>query len=119
MSEVIGKVILIGNEEVVGSAGTFKKRQLVVETDEQYPQKIGIDFIQDKCSILDKYAVGDNVKVGINIRGNEYNSKYYVSLNGWKIEKISDYIEVSKVPSQAFEPAENVIEQEHNDLPFS
>jgi hypothetical protein len=89
MSEVIGKIIVIGNEEIVGSAGTFKKRLLVVETDEQYKQKITIDFVQDKCSLLDNYAVGNDVKVGINIRGNEYNSKYYVSLNGWRIEKLA------------------------------
>lgn len=84
--EVIGKIIVLNDTEVVGSAGTFKKRTLVVETSEQYSQKIPIDFVQDKCDILDKYKVGDDVKVGINIRGNEYNGKYYVSLNGWKIE---------------------------------
>lgn len=91
MSEVIGKIIVIGNEEIVGSAGTFKKRQLVVETDEQYKQKIPIDFVQDKCSVLDNFNIGDDVKVSINIRGNEYNSKYYVSLNGWRIEKNSTF----------------------------
>ena len=57
MSEVIGKVTLIGNEEVVGSAGTFKKRLLVVETDEQYKQKIPIDFVQDKCSLLNDLSI--------------------------------------------------------------
>ena len=87
MSEVIGKVIHIGETEVVGSAGTFKKRLIVIETSEQYSQKIPVDFVQDKCSILDKYSIGDNVTIGINIRGNESSGKYYVSLNGWKIEK--------------------------------
>lgn len=89
--EVVGKIIVIGNEEIVGSAGTFKKRQLVVETDEQYKQTIPIDFVQDKCSVLDNFNIGDDVKVSINIRGNEYNSKYYVSLNGWRIEKNSTF----------------------------
>lgn len=90
MSEVIGKIIVLNDTEIVGSAGTFKKRTLVVETDEQYRQSIPIDFVQDKCSILDNYAVGQEVKVSINIRGNEYNGKYYVSLNGWRIEKTGD-----------------------------
>ena len=85
--EVIGTIKVIGAEETVGSAGTFKKRLVVVQTDEQYPQSIPVDFVQDKCSVLDKYAVGDKVKVSVNVRGNEYNGKYYVSLNGWKIEK--------------------------------
>lgn len=85
--EVIGTVKVIGAEETVGAAGTFKKRLVVVQTDEQYPQSIPVDFVQDKCSVLDKYAIGDKVKVSVNVRGNEYNGKYYVSLNGWKIEK--------------------------------
>lgn len=119
MSEVIGKIIVIGNEEIVGSAGTFKKRLLVVETDEQYKQKIPIDFVQDKCSLLDNYAVGNDVKVSINIRGNEYNSKYYVSLYGWRIEKVgAENIDTSKVPAQAFTPANDVKEEEQDDLPF-
>lgn len=89
MSEVIGKIIHIGETETVGSAGTFKKRLLVVETSEQYSQKIPIDFVQDKCNVLDSFQIGLDVKVDINIRGNEYNGKYYCSLNGWKIDKIN------------------------------
>lgn len=91
MSEVTGKIIKIGETETVGSAGTFKKRQLVVETEEQYKQSIPIDFVQDKTDLLNVFVVGDDVKVGINIRGNEYNGKYYVSLNGWKIDKTSTF----------------------------
>ncbi len=91
MSEITGKIIKIGETETVGSAGTFKKRQLVVETDEQYKQKIPIDFVQDKTSVLDSYLVGDDVKVGINIRGNEHQGRYFCSLNGWKIEKTSTF----------------------------
>ena len=105
--EVIGKVIVIGDTETVGAAGTFKKRLIVVETAEQYPQKIPVDFVQDKCSILDKYNVGDEVTIGVNIRGNEYNGKYYVSLNGWKINKDKETAYTAEV-----------IEPDQNDLPF-
>ena len=87
--EITGKIKLIGETETVGSAGTFKKRLIVISTEEQYPQHVPIDFVQDKTSILDKYQVGEEVKVSVNVRGNEYNGKYYVSLNGWKIEKLS------------------------------
>ena len=89
MSEVLGKIIKIGETEIVGSAGTFKKRQLVVESDEQFKQTIPIDFVQDKTSILDNFLINENVKVSVNIRGNEYGGKYYVSLNGWRIEKVN------------------------------
>jgi hypothetical protein len=116
MSEVIGKIIVIGNEEIVGSAGTFRKRLLVVETDEQYKQKIPIDFVQDKCSVLDKYTIGDTVKVGINIRGNEYNAKYYVSLNGWKIEKLEG--STAPILSPIIESKPNISSDSTDDLPF-
>jgi len=88
--EITGKIKLIGETMTVGSAGTFRKRTLVVTTNEQYEQHIPIDFVQDKCDTLNSYKVGQEVKVSINIRGNEYNGKYFVSLQGWRIEKLSD-----------------------------
>ena len=86
MSEVIGKIIVLNDSETVGSNG-FEKRLIVVETDEQYPQKVPVDFVQSKCVLLDNFIVGESVKISVNVRGNEYNGKYYVSLQGWKIEK--------------------------------
>lgn len=84
--EVIGKIIVINDTESVGTNG-FEKRLIVVETDEQYPQKVPVDFVQGKVNMLDDYLLGEKVKVSVNVRGNEYNGKYYVSLQGWKIEK--------------------------------
>lgn len=100
MSEVIGKVHQVGETQVVGSAGTFKKRTIVIATNEQYVQYIPIDFIQDKCDVLDGYKIGQEVKVSINIRGNEYSGKYYVSLNGWRIDKTE-----SNEPTPQSQPA--------------
>tara|TARA_R110002167_G_scaffold107742_2_gene275388 strand:+ start:804 stop:1079 length:276 start_codon:yes stop_codon:yes gene_type:complete len=89
--EVIGLIKLIGLTEEIGSNG-FKKRQLVVTTAEDYPQMLSIDFTQDKTGLLDSFAVGEGVKVSINLRGREWinpqgEAKYFNSLNGWKIEK--------------------------------
>jgi len=112
MSEVIGTIIKIGETEVVGSAGTFKKRLVVVKTSEQYPQEIPIDFVKDKCDILDKYSVGQEVKVAINIRGNEYNGKWYCSLNGWKIEANSNVNNI-----EVKEPA-HIPDNENVEVPF-
>ena len=118
MSEVIGSIVHIGNTETVGSAGTFKKRLLVVKTDEQYAQEVPIDFVQDKCDILDKYALGQNVKVGINIRGNSYNGKWYCSLNGWRIDK--EDAATQKETFEVKQPLEvsAVLQQAADDLPF-
>ena len=99
MIEVIGKVIVLGNTEEVGQNG-FTKRMLVVESSEQYPQKLAIDFVKEKTSILDNYKVGDEVKVSVNLRGTEYNGRYFVNLQGWKIEKQGETNE----PSTEFDP---------------
>ena len=85
-------LVLVGKIKVIVKTQTFDsgftKRSFVVTTAEDYPQDVQFDFFKDKCSILDKYTIGDDVEVGFNIRGNEYNGKYYVNLNAWKITKL-------------------------------
>jgi hypothetical protein len=88
--EISGKIKVINPTKEVSDS--FKKRELVVTTEEQYPQHILIDFIQDKCAVLDSYKVGDGVSVSINVRGKEYTNKngevnYFNQLQGWKIER--------------------------------
>ncbi len=117
MSEVIGSIIHIGNTETVGSAGTFKKRLLVVKTNGEYPQEVPIDFVQDKCEVLDKYAIGESVKVDINIRGNKYNDKWYCNLNGWRIDKES-VESAESTQAETFTAPSAVLQQAANDLPF-
>lgn len=111
--EIQGAVHLIGETLEVGTNG-FTKRLIVIETDEQYKQQIPVDFVKDKTSILDNYKVGDNVKVSINIRGNEYNGKYYVNLQGWRIEKVQTAPNVP-LPKLENMPMDEVGE---TDLPF-
>ncbi len=125
--EVSGKVKVINAEQQVSA--TFRKRELVVTTDEQYPQHIMIEFTQDKCDLLNNYTLGEAVKVSINLRGREWvnpqgETKYFNSIQGWRIEKLQAE---SAAPSQqmppmpateAFAPATDFKEEEHDDLPF-
>lgn len=88
--EVVGKIKVINAEQQVSAS--FKKRELVVTTDEQYPQHISINFTQDKCDILNSYKVGESVSVGINLRGREWINpqgvaQYFNDIQGWKISK--------------------------------
>jgi hypothetical protein len=118
--ELQGQIILIGETETFGAKG-FKKRQLVIKTDAQYPQTIPVDFTQDKCSILDSYSIGQFVNVSINVQGSEWKGKYYVNLQAWKIDKgekekssssfMPDRQEVDNMMQRAEELAED-------DLPF-
>ena len=107
-----GKIKVKTETQTFGSNG-FKKRELVVTTDEQYPQDINIEFHQDKTDILNKYNVGDNVDVSINLRGKEWinpqgESKYFNTLVGWRISKVDvNNIEVNEPTVVQTEPVEN------------
>ncbi|MFL2600321.1 MAG: DUF3127 domain-containing protein [Flavobacteriaceae bacterium] len=90
--EISGKIKWIDEIRTYGSNG-FRKKELVITTQEQYPQNILIEFTQEKCELLDKYEIDDNIKIGINIRGREWinpegQTKYFNSIQGWRIEKI-------------------------------
>lgn len=122
--EVIGKIKLIGEVQTFGSNG-FRKRELVVTTDEQYPQMIMIEFVQDKTDLLNSYNVGQDVKVSINLRGREWinpqgEAKYFNSVQGWRIENLSQTASQSQnlPPVDQFEPASKVSDEEPDDLPF-
>ena len=88
--EIEGIIKVINDEQQVSP--TFKKREMVVTTAEQYPQHILIEFNQDKCNLVDNRSVGDKVKVHINIRGRMWEDKtkgvdrYFNTIQGWKIE---------------------------------
>ncbi|MEN8825653.1 MAG: DUF3127 domain-containing protein, partial [Wenyingzhuangia sp.] len=88
--QVSGKIKLINETQTFGASG-FRKRELVLTTDEQYPQMLMIEFVQDKVDILDTYKVGQDVTVSINLRGREWINpegvaKYFNSITGWRIE---------------------------------
>ena len=109
--EVQGKIKVINQTQEVSSS--FKKRELVVTTNEQYPQDIMIEFTQDKVELLNFYKVGQDVKVSINLRGREWINpegvaKYFNSIQGWRIEADASNIEVR---------AEEV-KADFGDLPF-
>jgi len=116
--EIQGKIKLIGETQSIGSNG-FRKRELVVTTEEQYPQHIMVEFVQDKTDLLDSYQVGQQIKVGINLRGREWinpqgEAKYFNSIQGWKIEIDPK----SEIPEAPFEAATDLTVGEPNDLPF-
>ena len=124
--EVIGKIKMIDQTNEVGSAG-FKKRDVVVTTDEQYPQHILVQFVQDKCDLLNNFQVGEAVKIDINLRGREWTNQqgemvYFNTIQGWRIGKVqAEAVQPQSVPmpvAEAFPPATSLNEDEPDDLPF-
>ena len=125
--EIQGRIKMIGQTQTFGSNG-FRKRELVVTTEEQYPQHLLVEFVQDKCDLLNNYQVGQQIKVSINLRGREWvnpqgETKYFNSIQGWRIENLQpaapsvpDMPPVA--PMDAFEPVSDFKEKDHDDLPF-
>ena len=99
---------------------------MVITTEEQYPQHIMIEFVQDKTELLNNFQVGQNVKVSINLRGREWvnpqgETKYFNSIQGWRVENVDQAVSGDMPPlppEDAFEPASDFNEEDHDDLPF-
>ena len=113
--QVQGKIKIIGEVQTFGT--DFTKRQLVVTTEDQYPQLISIDFTQDKADLLNSYKVGQSVNVSINLGGREWinpkgEAKYFNSVTGWRIEAVTQ-----AEPSQPI-AAPNLSQGVEEDLPF-
>lgn len=126
--ELTGTIKAISETQTFASG--FQKAELVLVTEEQYPQPINIEFLQDKIHILDPVKVGDAVTIAINIRGREWTSpqgevKYFNSIVGWRIEKKADGPQssaethtaapYSQTPTTTTNP---LLEEEEDDLPF-
>ncbi len=126
--EIQGKIKMLDETKIFGNNG-FRKREVVITTDEQYPQHILVEFVQDKCDLLNSFALEQAVKISINIRGREWvnpqgETRYFNSIQGWRIESLQPEAAGSNSempptpPMEAFEPADDLNEEDHDDLPF-
>ncbi|WCO01730.1 DUF3127 domain-containing protein [Psychroserpens ponticola] len=118
--ELIGKIKVLNDIQNIGSNG-FRKREVVITTEEQYPQHILVEFIQDKCDLLDSFVVGQEVKIALNLRGREWINpegvaKYFNAIQGWRIELVNSQ-EPTFNPQTQQEPV-SFLDEVDNDLPF-
>ncbi|MGA0208160.1 MAG: DUF3127 domain-containing protein [Ilumatobacteraceae bacterium] len=116
--DIQGKVIHVGDTEKVGQKG-FRKRILVIETDEKWPQQVPIEFCQDDVDRLDNLACGLEVEVEFAINGREWEGRYFVNLRGWKVRKIGTHVETRRAPREVPPPEEDVATYDEGDeIPF-
>ena len=108
--ELQGRVKLITPTQIFGQNG-FQKREIVIITDEQYPQCIIFEFTQGHCVLLDNISAGEIVKIFFSIRGREWTNpqgevKYFNSLQGWNIDILSSASDTNIV-EQFIQPQKN------------
>ena len=126
--EVTGQLKLKYDTQKVSDK--FQKRDFVLATDlsTPYPQYVSFQVTQDKCTMLDAYNQGDEIKVQFNLRGREWNGpqgiKYFNTLEAWRIERVG--AGQSSAPSQGNAPMQentsapvfNSSISDTDDLPF-
>ncbi len=85
--ELIGKLIQV-NQEIVGKSarGDWKKRDMIVETIEQFPKKVCISCFGDKADQVANYQPGTELRIAFNLESREFNSKWYSDIKAWKID---------------------------------
>ena len=123
--EVSGKITKV-LDKVTGQkkdgSGEWVKQSFVLETDEQYNNLYCFEvFGAEKVENLNKYnKVGDVVKVDFNVSTNEWQGKYFTTLQAWKIFKSEqEQLEQARnVVDSVFESATNLNNIDDSDLPF-
>ena len=120
--ELTGKIKKIFDQQDFPSG--FYKQEFVVTTDERFPQDIKLDCLKEKVEMLKDLKEGTPVKVSFDVRGREWNERFFVDLSAWKIEVQEAGAEggeaasvaESAAPSSA-DPAQYGIEED-DDVPF-
>jgi hypothetical protein len=110
--------------ETEDKTATFQAREFVLEINtNNYMQYIKFQLTQDRCGLLDPYSEGQNLKVYFDLRGREWNGKYFTNLNAWKLENgegsvshPEDPFSAESFPTDDKEPVFD--DKEEDDLPF-
>ena len=99
--EVAGK--LYKKYDTEQKSERFKAREFVIEIEDgQWPQLVKFQLVQDKCDVLDPYEEGEMVNVHFDLRGREWNGKYFTNLNAWRLEKKDDAGGSTPPPQESF-----------------
>lgn len=84
--DLTGKIKVMNAAQVLGAKGFTKREFVVTVEDGKYPQDIALECVQDKVKLLDGLKEGQLVTVTFDIRGREYNGRYYNNLQAWRIK---------------------------------
>lgn len=80
----------------MGKNGEWKKQDIIVETDGQYPKKVCVSIWGDKAneSVL---QVGNILDISFDVESREYNGRWYTDVRAWKVDLAAP---VSGYPAQ-------------------
>jgi hypothetical protein len=98
-----------------GKNGEWKKQDIILETDGQYPKKICVSVWGDKIN-ESQLQIGQNLKIDFDMESREFNGKWYTDLKAWKIEVSGS--DVPSAPAGSNQVNWEELKDEKEDLPF-
>jgi len=116
--------------ETENKTASFQAREFVIKQEGDYPQMIKFQLTQDRCDLIQSFETGQKIKVHFDLRGREWNDKFFTNLNAWRIENSSEekVQEDSSAPASSFSPLDKEFEnseggsemaaEDFGDLPF-
>jgi len=113
--EITGKIKVILDEKAFSSG--FTKREFVITTEEQYPNDIMFELLKEKGALIQPFSPGDRITVQFDVRGREWQGKYFNSLVAWRIDGAKSGPETGKT-EKAPPPPVSFSEPADDDLPF-
>ena len=87
--EIIGKVVRLGNlTEGQSARGPWRKQELIIETEEQYPRTVCLICWTNQIEEIQKFAPGQTIKAQIEISSREFNGKWYTDVRVWRFDPV-------------------------------
>jgi hypothetical protein len=122
--DITGK--LVAKFDTVQRTETFRTREFVIETSEDVNGRtltnyVKFQSVQDRTTVIDRFNIGDQVKVHFNIKGSKWekngNTNYITNLDAWRIEAAGNMQQGGGAP-QSYQPAGPAPSEGVDDLPF-
>ena len=99
--EIIGKVVRLGNlTEGTSARGPWRKQELIIETEEQYPRTVCLICWTNQIDEIQKFAPGQTIKAQIEISSREFNGKWYTDVRVWRFDPVGATAAPTAAPAQ-------------------
>ncbi len=104
--------------DIQAKSDSFQTRDIILLVqDGNYPQYIKFQLTQDRCGLVERFKPGDEVKISFDLRGREWQGKYFTNLNAWRIELVQSQAEAPMPPADMAPPPDDS-DIPTDDLPF-
>ena len=108
--EIVGKVVRLGTlTEGQSARGPWRKQELIIETEEQYPRTVCLICWTNQIEEIQHFAPGQTIKAQIEISSREFNGKWYTDVRVWRFDPVGTTTQTAAAPQQMHQtpPAAN------------